>query len=135
PTLFRSQDRPDDLELAQVLFGRAQEDLARSGALSPSGDGFRLDLRSTRVETVSRAYLCPVTRRVLGRTLLGISPYQTERWTSTAKCEVVEMPKPKFVYRRDGLRDVSDDEIREWLTTDPQIASLRNRGIWTEFSD
>ena len=83
---------------------------------------------------VVEGHLCPITRRVLPRTLLGRSPFQTERWTSGELCSSVEMPRPRYPFGR--LEGVPVPElVGEWLRTDPVVDAARRAGAWTDFCD
>ncbi|MEQ8461641.1 MAG: DEAD/DEAH box helicase [Sandaracinaceae bacterium] len=131
---------PDDVsdrELVHAVLGEAFKALLRVNALVATEHGFQLDLAATRLETIDRGYLCPVTRRVLGRTLLGHSPFQTDRWTSDQVCEPLDMPRPRYVFGNDVQTQerARPEEIRAWLESDPAVSALREKGIWTEFSD
>ncbi|MCC6651661.1 MAG: DEAD/DEAH box helicase [Candidatus Eisenbacteria bacterium] len=129
-----SLEESSDREEINCLLRRAWATV--SGVLTSHDDGFRLDLSRTVLETVGVAHICPVTRRVLSRTLLGVSPYQTERWMTGAKCERIEMPRLAFPRGRNPItrERASAEEIRAWLGS-PAIEVLRGKGVWTEFSD
>ncbi|NJK31680.1 MAG: hypothetical protein HC927_04265 [Deltaproteobacteria bacterium] len=73
---------------------------------------------------IDRAYLCPVSRRLLPVTFRGWSPY-LDNDDEPRKCEEEFSLSPP--------RDPVD--LEHWLEHDRTIASLRARGVWTENSD
>lgn len=100
-------------------------------------DGLKLDLNKTEITTLSSGWICPVTRRVLDTTLLGISPYQTEKWLDgKQRCESIELPRFPFPFRKDSTNELrSHGDIQAWLETDPRVALGRARGTWNERCD
>ena len=127
----------EDRELLHALLAAAFRDLREKRALEPSESGYRMDLRKTRLETIRQGHFCPVTRRVLGRTLLGLSPFQTDAWSAITRCEVIEMPRPRYTLPRssDTGELAPAEAMNEWLETDPLVVAARAKGAWTEFSD
>ena len=121
----------DDRGAIKVLLRVAWDEVSR--CLSKDPEGYALDLAECAVlTTVSAATLCPVTRRVLDKTLLGLSPYHTERWGPAARGDAITMPRPAVFFPR------SDEEHRRvtaWLGDDPVVRAARAVGVWTEFSD
>ncbi|MBX3274770.1 MAG: DEAD/DEAH box helicase [Sandaracinaceae bacterium] len=128
----------DRAQLDEIL-RRAFRALVEAGPLAADGDGYRLPLHGTTtdevlLETVDSGFVCPITRRVLSRTLEGVSPFATEE--EATPCDRVEMPRPRFVFgRHRGGSPASLSDIHAWLETDPRVRALRERGLWTEFSD
>lgn len=101
--------------------------------------GYQLDLeKEAELRTVSRAFLCPLTRRLLDTTLKGLTPYLDNGVPDELRrCgEPIDMPRLAYPYG-DGLGGTKVDpaEIQRWLTGDPVILHARERGVWTEFSD
>lgn len=122
------QDRGD----VDVLLKTAWEQLRPY--LRADDDGFVFDFEDkTVIAKVRSAWVCPVTRRILDTTLLGVSPYQTDRWAAgTATCVRVDMPTLPVQF----AKSAEDKEtLRTWLERDGAVHALRARGVWTEFSD
>ncbi len=142
PRMARLLARGLELDLSSTGDRDAANELLREAwrivhraVLEQGTDGFRLNLAEKAVLTpVVEGHLCPITRRVLPRTLLGRSPFQTERWTSGELCSSVEMPRPRYPFGR--LEGVPVPElVGEWLRTDPVVDAARRAGAWTDFCD
>lgn len=123
-----------DCEELNELLRAAWRDVERSNLLSPSGHGYRLDLRRSTLQAMTLGFLCPVTRRVLPSTLFGFSPYQTERWADASICVDVELPRLRYPFGSE-LGHKAPEKVGLWIASDPTIASARAAGAWTDFSD
>ncbi|HZH16285.1 MAG TPA: DEAD/DEAH box helicase [Archangium sp.] len=101
--------------------------------------GYQLDLeKEAELRTVSRAFLCPLTRRLLDTTLGGLTPYLDNGVPDELrKCgEPIDMPRLAYPYGDGpGGTKVDPAEIQRWLASDPLLLRARERGVWTEFSD
>jgi ATP-dependent helicase YprA (DUF1998 family) len=96
--------------------------------------GYHISLESQAViEAVPDAWFCPVTRRLLSTTFLGVTPYLPELPCpdALAKCLKVEMPSLPDPF----WLNTSADEVEHWLETDPKITHLRQIGAWPDISD
>ncbi|MCA9678704.1 MAG: DEAD/DEAH box helicase [Myxococcales bacterium] len=142
PRMARLLGRGLGLDLSDTTDREAANELLREAwsivhraVLEQGTGGFRLNLASKAVlAPVHEGFLCPVTRRVLSRTLLGRSPFQTDRWTSAELCQRVQMPRPIYPYGT--LEGVPvPDRVREWLATDETVVAARHAGAWTDFCD
>ncbi len=105
--------------------------------LSVTQNGRVLDLRSQVVlREGASAWLCPITRRVLDRTVSKITPYATSQLpASMAECRAVQMPAlPEPFWRRPSGASFSPEEIREWLGGNEEIAALTRDGVWSDIS-
>jgi hypothetical protein len=138
--LFRalnlSPDDSDDRATVNELLRRAWSQVRL--ILSPHQGGYRLDLDQKAVLcTLGEGWLCPITRRVLDVTLMGISPYVSLKMDiAHAKCSKIKLPELKFVFGRDTEgKDVSREAIFQWMNTDPIISELRQMGVWSSYSD
>ena len=114
-------------EILQALWSEVK------AVLVTSDDGWRLDLSKVAVAPVQRAWLCPVTRRLLPTTLRGITPYITNGMDQAqATCtEVFNMPTLAEPF----WPETTDATKRVWLQSDPSIQNLRVRGQWPDLSD
>jgi len=123
------------------ILKQAWNTLIARGAFASEDDGYRLDIRGQlMLAPLRRAWLCPVSRGLLGVTLRGHTPYQPALPPGAAfstTCEPVDMPSPPFA--RGRLRatgeKIADDEVRAWLESDPAVVAAREAGAWSEFSD
>lgn len=115
------------------LLERAWRDVS-GRLLHQSSGGYRLDLQQAVLTPVVDGYICPITRRVLHSTLLGFSPFQTERWASSEPCAPVTMPRLRYPFGTEhGRRE--PEKVRTWLQEDPLVIAARAAGVWTDFSD
>lgn len=100
--------------------------------------GYQLDLeKQAELRTVSRAFLCPLTRRLLDTTITGLTPYLDNGVPEELrKCVPIDMPRLAYPYGDGpGGTKVETQEIQDWLSRDPVVLVARERGVWTEFSD
>ena len=133
--------KPDDrsgVALVNSLFGAAWSQV--SLLLTDMGQGRQLDLKDRVVlRTVTDAYVCPITNRILTSTLLGITPFveHMNGDRSQYECQKVSFPRPPAVRQR-GPFDCSSEELaatENWLDSDAQVRDLRAKGVWFEFTD
>jgi len=126
----------DDAEVVNATLAdawRAVRDL-----LTPFGPARQLDFdRRVELIEVDTGWLCPVTHRVLGTTVRGLTPYATTRLSDAdAGCARVAMPRlPHPFWTQEGGREIPLAERWEWLETDPVVAAARRQGAWTQQSD
>lgn len=120
-------------ELINETFDRARQTLARY--LEPAqGGGHRLDIRTLSLGKLKTAWICPVTRRVIDTTLKGLSPYPKDgRHLNATPITLPDHPFPFLVHPSGAPAAISAIEV--FLASDPQIAVLRDLGVWTEFHD
>ena len=135
--LGRSRGEAADRDLVDSLLRAAWRDVAEH--LLEAGDGetfiFNMD-QQTEIRTVSAAWLCPVTRRVLPRTINAISPYATDEAFDGLSCMPITMPTMSHPFRTSaGGSHLTLEEMREWIDGNPDVSALRELGVWTEFSD
>lgn len=134
-------DSPDDRALVRDLLEEAWRQVAVDPAtkvLEREQDGMVLDMtRHAVLSTVERAWLCPVTRRVLDVAFMGLTPYgDASTAEETLRCAPIDMPRLAFPFGRDpNERAVTEEAVRAWLDRDEAVRAARERGVWTEFSD
>jgi len=130
-----------DRALVNELLDAAWHQLAVQGdvrVLDREQRGVMLHLERHAVLTsVEGAWLCPVTRRVLDVTFLGLTPYGGARDAREAlTCAPIAMPRLGVFFGRDAsMREVGPEAVRRWLDDDGAVRAARERGVWTEFSD
>lgn len=132
-----SDDDRDARSVVDVLLRRAYRDLYDRQAFSQDGDGLRLDMtREASVRLVPRAWICPITARVLDKTLDRVSPYQLDPLRNdTERCREVEMPHLAAPFRRHHGAVLSVRDASSLLESDARVGTCRELGVWTEFSD
>ncbi len=110
----------------------------RSVALQGLSDGaFKLDLTSAEIVPVERAWLCPVTTRLLDRCFRGITPYLTQgtQPRERVRCEPIVMPRLPVPWLRTADNREAREDVETWLRHDEAVAGLRARGLWTDIID
>jgi DEAD/DEAH box helicase domain-containing protein len=92
--------------------------------------------KSVRLREGRRAWLCPVTRRLLDVTLCGFTPYLSERLSDAdAQCVEVQLPLvPAAFWRRPDDSTFTRDEIEGWIGSQPEVMSLEEEGAWSDLS-
>ncbi len=127
-------------QVAEFLGAPNEGEQQVSSLLRDNGLGLQLDLRDRLLlRTVTDAYVCPITSRVLTSTLLGVTPFieDMSRDRSLYECRKVVFPKPPAVRLR-GPFECSPAELaatETWLKSDKYVRELRELGVWFEFSD
>lgn len=131
---------PDDRTQVNGWLNASWDALYGANILRNGRDGgYRLEFDQAILRTVSRAWKCPVTRRLLDTTLCGVSPYQVgnQRFRES-RAELITLPALRYPFESDpqqGGRRVSPEEVRKWLRDDAQIQNLRAIGAWGDLSD
>ena len=136
---------PVDADMVNSWLKEAWTQLTTPGfVLKPDGNRFYLPRENFTFSLVDRAYVCPVTNKLIDTTFKGYTPYMpvnldfsrlTEAMRARFMTEQVELPKIwEFDHPQDdhelGLR-----MIREQVGSDPAIKSLRARNLWTDIND
>ena len=121
-------DRVDQDRAGEVL--AALWTLITSTVARDVGRGaWRLDFRQAAVVRLEQGWLCPVTRRVLGYSPAGRSPYDPAQ-----KLTSVDFPLLPFA-NAGGLAPDQRAAMRDWCGTAPQLTALRSQGLWTNLHD
>lgn len=95
--------------------------------------GYALDFTKARIAPVVDAWRCPVTRRVLPATALGLTLYGHRDGLTTANAapQSLSFPRLPVTFPRSN----AVDQIHDWLAADPQVAALREQGVWADLHD
>lgn len=105
---------------------------------------FSLTREHLQFSLVDKAYVCPVTNKLLDTTFKGLTPYLPTRINfdtlnderiQSFIAEPVDMPQVWTFDRSQLDYDKGLIHIRELVTADPQIQALRARNLWTDLSD
>lgn len=127
---------PEGEDRVDVMLLEAWTALTSAGVLKLVSDGRVIPLDKIAFGVMDKAFLCPVTRRLLDTTLRQVTPYLPENLKHTSPiCEQLDIP----VYNN-PFSGVTDDLerigiAREWLASDQGVTKLRDRGVWTSFHD
>lgn len=95
--------------------------------------GYALDFDKARIAPVTEAWLCPVTRQVLSATALGYSPYGHRDGLKTAETAPRPIQFPQLPAAFPDAHGLAD--IRNWLSGNEHVQSLRDAGVWTNLHD
>ncbi len=131
-----SLERRDDCRVITEVLDEAWA--AIRPLLRQFAEGYQLDLaQNAQLVEVSAAWFCPVTRRVLPRTFRELSPYLgPQRATEEGRCTRVSLPRLPYPHWRDESgRQISKEEISQWLEDSAAIETLREMGAWADISD
>ena len=115
----------------------AWDDLVQVNLLQPGGNGRFLSLEDLAFAPITNAWVCPVTRRILDTTFMGITPYLPAGTASslTTECRRMEIPL-SYLSKNDYASDILKvHAIRDWARTDPSICKLRSEGLWSDLCD
>ncbi|ATI42062.1 hypothetical protein CBW24_08610 [Pacificitalea manganoxidans] len=127
-----SVDSATDVERAATTLTAIWDRLRKSGAIvqvAPSA--WRLDFKKAAIAPVDTAFECPVTRRLLPFAPGSVS---LNAVTATGITRAITMPTlPEAAPM--GTSVAQRSELRAWLEHDPDIASLRLDGHWTNLHD
>lgn len=124
PDSKSDQDRTE--EVLQALWSL----ITTTAAIDAGQGAYRLDLeKNAAVTRLDRAWICPVTRRPYGYSLDGLSPTDP-----TQKMAEVSFPRLKHA-NAGGLTPVQRSEVDAWCETNPEVAELRARGLWSDLHD
>lgn len=113
------------------------DELVRIELLRKATDGRYLALEDLAFDLTSMAWTCPVTRRVLDTTLRGLTPYLPghTRKASTIECTSIRIPKWSGIKDDYATLEQRIGSARVWLAQDPEVAQLREQGIWSDIND
>lgn len=102
--------------------------------LEGTGSALALSFDKISIAPVEKAWLCPITNRVLPRLALGRSPYGLRGNPPGAKEVPTELAFPQLPVtfpRSDQERAT----LVEFVASDPCVAALRQRGVWGALHD
>ncbi len=108
-----------------------------SAVLATSGRGHRLNFgEGTSLREVRDAWLCPITRRVLDTTVMGLTPYVVPGLPGTELTATpVRMPRLTTPFWRKPMGDpYSREEIDEVIRGNSEIVELERLGVWRGWS-
>ena len=132
PLSATGRDQIDSLLLA------AWDDLSITANLLQMGDqGRYLDLQDVSFQTISKGWICPVTRRILDVTLRGVTPYlaSKQNHVSLTNCKPIEIPVCNLI-AQDFLSE--EDRIqaaRKWIDDQPVLQEARIEGVWSNLNE
>lgn len=108
-----------------------------SRLLSQGQQGWALRLTEKAVlRELPRAWLCPVTRRVLDTTLANLTPYVLPGMTlDAALCKPIHLPVvPHAFWKEVGGQEHDAQSRWKWIRSHEDIAKLIDLGVWNDLS-
>lgn len=97
---------------------------------------YALSRESIAFQACTEAWVCPITHRLIDNTFKGVSPYLPNKDKGIrVDCEKVPVP----VCHLDSSEFTSELQkklaVRDWISENKQIESLRAVNLWTDISD
>ncbi len=110
---------------------------ATARILIADGNQFALDRKKMMFSFVTKAFICPVTNKLIDTTLKGITPYLPRKIKDPAKyvCQAIDFPQ---LWHFDASQDDYQKGlslIRTQVEEDSKIHQLRERNLWTNIND
>lgn len=105
--------------------------------------GYYLDMSfdstTVKVRQADKAWLCPVSKRVIDTLFKGYSPsigsgngYLNQNYIDRYRVEGENEDKS---FMLPMLQSIDRQDIASWLVTDDRVAELKNRGAWSDILD
>lgn len=105
-------------------------------SLTMVGSGYILRLQDMAFTTVSKGWICPITRRFLDTTVRGVTPYIPRIMRADiALCEQVDIPVYDLAFGGEIDGPTRIRRAREWLTNQDGLIRLREEGLWSNTND
>ncbi|MDF1589715.1 MAG: DEAD/DEAH box helicase [Gammaproteobacteria bacterium] len=139
--------RTDHIDLVNEWLQQAWLQLSSSmqtAILKADGNQFYLPRQNLTFSLISKAYICPITNKLIDTTFKGLTPYLPTRIELD---KITEPEKNKFVCQEIAMPEVwqfdrSQQDFSEGLATvrdkieqDLIVADLRSRNLWTDIND
>ena len=123
-------DRQDINDCLEAAWNRL------SMLLGSNPDRRGLDFTTAFIAPVTRAFVCPDTRRLIDVAPFGLTPYGRSE-PDVAKLRVAQVDVPAHPSPKLGQFDeaAATQAIRSWLANDPVLQGLRTDGQWNNISD
>ena len=115
----------------------AWDDLVKVNLLQMGGGGRYMSLEDIAFAPISRAWVCPVTRRILDVTFRGVTPYLPSdvATSAVAVCKEVEIPVTELSKSDFPSEEARIRAIRDWADGDKHVQDLRSEGLWSDLND
>lgn len=104
-----------------------------------SGKQYQLKLETVSFSLMTKAYVCPITNKLIDTVFKGITPYipwnkSPEKEPEKYLCKQVDLPS---IWQLDTSTDNSRyiSVIRENVTANEAISQLRQQNLWTDIND
>lgn len=134
-----------DVDLVNDWLRAAWGQLTNPGAaLKADGNRYFLPREHMLFSLVDRAYVCPVTNKLLDTSFKGFTPYLpthmdfsrlTEEQRKGYQAEPVELPGLWEFDRSQDDYAPGLARVRNLVANDPLVSNLRARNLWTDIND
>lgn len=110
----------------------------QSSVLTPSGDGYRLELeQQVSFSLLADKYQCPHTQKIIDKPLLGVTPYLNVSGDRNEHlCKSISTPSYPFPFGRDpdSGETVELTKVRDWQEQ-PELMNVRKENAWSDIAD
>jgi ATP-dependent helicase YprA (DUF1998 family) len=140
-----SPENTSDVDLVNAWLRDAWRQLTKPGsALKADENRYFLPREHMLFSLVDRAYVCPVTNKLLDATFKGLTPYLpahlnfsqlTDEQRKGFSAELIDLPSVWEFDRSQEDYVPGLAKIRRQLAADPQVVELRARNLWTDIND
>ena len=111
----------------------ASNHLRNNAAIGQASQHY-LEWETINLQRPAQLWLCPVTRRLLDTTLMGVSPYHQGNGEPQI-CEAVEVPVPPNEFWQHQGHHIPKEEREAWLANEKATNIIYERGLWPEALD
>ncbi|MCS6098788.1 DEAD/DEAH box helicase [Shewanella baltica] len=104
--------------------------------LSYEGNQFFLDRSKMTFSFVEKAFICPITNKLIDTTLRSITPYLPRDLNSgNFRCEEVNFPAAWSFSAKQEDFQIGVNKIRRLVADNVDVQLLRSRNLWTDIND
>lgn len=134
-----------DVDTVNLWLNAAWLDLTQRGhVLKSDGNQFYLPRENLTFSFSDKAYICPITHKLIDTTFKGLTPYLpghmdfatlTEDVKKSYQCESIDLPTVwQFGAEQDDYQS-GLAKIREQVKSDDNAQVLRSQNLWTDIND
>lgn len=124
------EDKADQIRVEELL--DRLWSLLTATAIRDAGRGaWRLDFSKAAVMRLEHGWFCPITRRILGYSAGGFSPYGPDENRLLTRVDFPRLP----CSNAGGLSKERRVEVADWCQENTEVARLRVQGMWTDLHD
>lgn len=136
-------EKPENEDIINKILLKAWEDLTKSNLLTSKAIGggntvYQLNFNNAYVSIPQKVWVCPVTNRLLPKTLKQLTPYlprQTKIKELTAHKEEYECREESInIFKPTPGETRFKAEAEEWIENNNTIQSLRRENLWSNLS-
>lgn len=136
---------PKDVDTVNLWLNAAWLDLTQRGqVLKSDGNQFYLPRENLTFSFNDKAYICPVTHKLIDTTFKGLTPYLpgymdfaslTEDDKKSYRCPSIELPTVwQFGVEQEDYQ-LGLAKVREQVKSDDNVQALRSQNLWTDIND